>query len=86
MPQTRPADEAGAVMRCARLAKHVQTAMTAGRKSHEIAEVFDVAREEAIRAIVDLAPLLTADQREQLRPILAGSLPVDVGRADSAAA
>jgi hypothetical protein len=84
MPSTRPADEAGAVMRCARLAKHVQTAMTAGRKGRENTEVFDVAREEAIRAIVDLAPLLTAEQRETLRPILAGTL--DHAIADETAA
>ena len=77
MPRTRPAAETGAVMRCARLAKHVQTAMTADRKSREATDALDAARAEAVRAIVDLAPLFTTEQREALRPILAGTIPAD---------
>jgi hypothetical protein len=85
MPQ-RPAREQRAVMRCARLAKNVQTAMTADRKSIEFREAFDTARADAVKAIVDLAPHLTAEQREQLRPILAGTIPADTARADEPAA
>lgn len=38
-------------------------------------EVLTEAQKRAIHAMVDAAPLLTAEQREQLRPILAGTLP-----------
>ncbi len=86
MSQGRPADETAAAMRCARLAKLTQTALTADRHSREATKALDGARAEAVRAIVDLAPLLTTEQREQLRPILAGTIPADTNRASSTAA
>ena len=83
-PRTVP--EKAAVMRCARVAKAVQVVQTAAGQTQVAREALDMARAEAVLAIVDLAPQLTPEQREQLRPLLSGTLPADAARADTAAA
>jgi hypothetical protein len=40
-----------------------------------------LARAEHIKRVVDAAPPLTDAQREQLRPLLAGTIPAEPGRA-----
>jgi hypothetical protein len=51
-------------------------ALATGSRQNEQAEAhINAMRAEAVKAIVDVAPLLTAEQREQLRPILVGSIP-----------
>jgi hypothetical protein len=86
MPSPRWPVENRLLVRASRLARAGQQLATATRKAEDAARIADMARQEAIRAIVDAAPLLTAEQREQLRPILAGTIPADTGRADSPAA
>lgn len=71
---------------CMRATKAMVSLATAARQEEQAAEVADVTRIEAVRAMAAAIPLLTAEQREQLRPILAGSIPADTIRADSPAA
>jgi hypothetical protein len=70
----RSSTEHALIMRCARIGRAAQQLATADRRSEEAEQAVRLARDEAVRAIVDAAPLLTAEQREQLRPILAGSI------------
>jgi len=75
-----------ACMRISKAVKAAQRLATADGQSEHAADVLNVTRAEAVRAIAAAMPLLTAEQREQLRPILSGSIPADTSRADSTAA
>lgn len=70
----------------ARMGKSAAALARAEQDNRDTQVYLDAMRAEAIRAIVDTMPLLTAEQREQLRPILSGSIPADSGHADSTAA
>jgi len=62
-----------------------QKLITAVRSAEEAQEIVDKARADAVQAIVDAMPLLTTEQREELRPILAGTIPAEAARVDGAA-
>ena len=51
--------------------------LTKDRKSREAAELAAEAQAELAAEMVATWPLLTAAQREQLRPILSGSIPAE---------
>jgi Spy/CpxP family protein refolding chaperone len=86
MPRTKAPAEHRQVMAYAQTISAAQKLLTGVAQAEEAERIVDKARERAVKAIVDAAPLLTAEQREQLRPILAGTIPADVIRADSTAA
>lgn len=64
-----------AITACARIGKALQRQATADRQSDEAARALQVAQDEAVKALVATWPMFTAEQREQLRPILAGTIP-----------
>jgi len=68
----------------ARMGKSAAALARAAQDNRDTQVYLNAMRAEAVKAIVDTWPALTAEQREQLRPILAGSL--DTTRADSPAA
>lgn len=57
--------------RAARVARAAQRLHAADRKAAEAAEVVQRACADAVEAVIELAPLLAAEQREQLRGALA---------------
>ena len=71
-------------MACARIGKAAQRLATADRQSEEADEALRVAQDEAVKAFVAAAPLLTSEQHEKLRPILAGTIPAASRHARSA--
>lgn len=86
MPRIKPPAEHRQVMAYAQTIQAAQQLVTGVAQAEEAQRIVDKARERAVRAIVDTWPELTAEQRETLRPILAGTLPADTDRADSTAA
>lgn len=74
-----------ACMRLDKAAKKSLPLATASGQHEHAASMLDVTRAEAVRAIADALPLLTAEQREQLRPILSGSVPAELAQAEGAA-
>jgi protein-disulfide isomerase-like protein with CxxC motif len=74
----------GVCMRMGLVAKTALNTATTARRAEEAEEAAATARAEAVRAMAAAIPLLTAEQRETLRPILSGSL--DQAGADSTAA
>lgn len=85
MPNARSNAENRLITTGGRLAKCGQQLATAQRQHEHTGAIIDSARAEVIRAIVDVAPLLTDEQRAQLRPLLAGTLPA-ITQADAGAA
>jgi len=96
MTRRTPAENR-AVMNLAQTMRDLQKLQTSARHADETQDALergaddaqatlDAARERVVKGIVDAAPLPTPEQRETLRPILAGTLPADAGRADSTAA
>lgn len=81
----RTAAEHRQIMEIAQTQRDLQQLYTAHRKVGDAKAVLDAARERAIRSIVDTFPILTAEQRERLRPMLAGTIPAEPARADGAA-
>lgn len=75
MPSRRSPAENTVITAGARIASHGSRLATAVRKRDEITPIIDAARLDVARAIAAAAPLLTAEQREMLRPILAGTIP-----------
>jgi predicted DNA-binding transcriptional regulator AlpA len=71
MPLPGTTEEHRAVARAARVARAAQQLHAADRKAAEAAEVVQRACADAVEAIIELAPLLTAEQREQLCGALA---------------
>ena len=86
MPPAKTPAEHQAIMGIARTQRALQQLQTADRKAGKAQAILDAARAEAIKAIVDGLPLFTAEQREQLRPILAGTLPAELAQAGDTAA
>lgn len=68
----------------ARMGKSAAALARAEQENRDTQVYLDAMRAEAVRAMADAIPLLTAEQREALRPLLAGSL--DQAGADSTAA
>jgi len=60
-----------AVARAARFARAVQQLCAADRKAGAAAAAADRARADVVEAIIDVAPLLTPEDREQARGALA---------------
>lgn len=85
MPRMSDA-ETEAITICMRLGKAGQMLAKGARQQEEAGEALRIARAEAVRAIVNAAPLLTAEQRRQLRPVLAGTTPAKGTRTDKPAA
>ena len=69
----------------ARMGKSAAALARAAQDNRDTRVYLDAMRVEAVKAIVDTMPLLTAEQREQLRPILSGTIPAEAARADGAA-
>jgi len=86
MAQGKTVAEHAITMACARTTKAMRKLATADRQSEHAAEAARVARAEAVKAIAAAMPLLTTEQREQLRPILAGTIPADTARTTDTAA
>ena len=64
-----------------------RAALRGDRDQADGAAAAEQARAELAESIAAAAPLLTAEQRELLRPILAGTIPVDtIAQADDSAA
>ena len=70
----------------ARMGKSAAALARAEQDNRDTGVYLDAMRAEAVRAIVDTWPALTTEQREQLRPILAGTIPADTARAAETAA
>lgn len=86
MPRAKTPLEYEVTLACARMGKAALKAVTATAQSDHAAEAAAVARAEAANVIAATMPLLTGEQREQLRPLLAGTIPARTLRADSSAA
>jgi hypothetical protein len=67
----------------ARIVKAHGKSLIAVRTAEQAAQAEARARAELAESIAAAAPLLTAEQREQLRPILAGSIPTQADHADT---
>jgi hypothetical protein len=84
MPRSRTPAEHRQVMAYAQTIQSAQKLATGTAKAEEAERLVDQARRAAVRAIAEAAPMLTAEQRESLRPILSGTIPV--AQADQGAA
>ena len=77
MPRARSGAEHQTYMRAARLAQTAGRVATKQRNLAEAAAAEAQARALLAEEIASAAPLLTAEQREALRPILAGTIPAE---------